>query len=313
MKRKIILVLVCIFVVSVFCTGNTPESGKLQVSVSILPQKFFVEKIGGDLVDAMVMVPPGGDPHIYEPRPQQMVELSRSKLYFAIGIDFEHSWLERFSSANPDMKIIHTGENIEKIAMQQVELEISKEEGGHEGHDHSEEGGHEHHHHGEEGGHDPHIWLSPPLVSEQLQIILQNLIQIDPGNENVYRTNYDAFIEEIDVLDTELKNMFSDGNIKKEFIVFHPAWGYFAKAYDLRQIPVEIEGKEPKPRDLIKLIDYAKTNKIRIIFVQPQISPQTVSMIANEIGGEVITADPLAENWLENMNIVAKKFRDSMK
>ncbi|MCP4725487.1 MAG: zinc ABC transporter solute-binding protein, partial [bacterium] len=271
-------------------------------SVSVQPQKFFVEKIGGDKVEVSVMVPPGADPHVYEPKPQQMVELSKSKLYFATGVDFENSWLDRFASSNPDMKIVHTEENIEKIPMQHIELEISEAE--------DED---EHAHHDDEGGLDPHIWLSPPSVKSQLDVILENLIETDPDNAGLYRLNYDRFCEEINSLDTELKNMFSGGNIKKEFIVFHPAWGYFARAYGLRQIPVEIEGKEPKPRDLVKLIDYARENEIKVIFVQPQISPQTASMIANEIGGEVVTADPLAENWLENLRNVAQKFKNSMK
>jgi zinc transport system substrate-binding protein len=246
------------------------------------------------------MVPPGADPHIYEPKPKQMVDLSESKLYFATGVDFEHSWLDRFSSANPEMKIVHTEENIEKIPMQSIELEIS-------------EADEEHEHHHEEHGLDPHIWLSPPLVIKQLNIILQNIIAADPDNKDTYQANFDRFCEEINSLDSELKEIFNDGNLVKDFIVFHPAWGYFAKAYGLRQIPVEIEGKEPKPRDIVELVDYAKKNDIKVIFVQPQISPKTASMIANEIGGEVVTADPLEENWLENMRSVARKFKNAMK
>jgi zinc transport system substrate-binding protein len=263
---------------------------KIPVFVSILPQKYFVQKVGGDLVDVSVMVKSGTDAHTFEPKPQQMMALSRAKSYFAIGVEFEQVWLKRFLAANPRLLITMTDSGIQKIPMSEFN-----------GHHHESKQGHH------PGGLDPHIWLSPPLVMIQAHTIRDGLISADPDNAHIYKANCDRFVGEIKVLDAELKRIF--GNRKNlQFMVFHPSWGYFAHAYRLKQVAVESEGKAPKPAELQHLIQHAREHKIKVIFVQPQFSASSAEVIAKAIDGQIAFVDPLAENWAENLLEVARKF-----
>jgi len=266
--------------------ANAKATEPVQVFVSIVPQKYFVEKIGGDLVDVSVMVLPGNSPAIYEPKPNQMVALSKSKIYFAIGVPFEKAWLKKIVSANPKMKVVHTENGIEKRP-------INK------GHRHRIK--------------DPHIWLSPPQVIVQARNILTALLNADPIHASVYEANFKKFIIELVDLDAEIRGIFAEKGKGMRFMVFHPSWGYFADAYGVEQIPIEIEGKEPKPLQLQRLIENAKKSDIKVIFVQPQFSIKSAKIIAEAIGGEVIFANPLALNWIENMRQQAAKFKAALR
>ena len=213
-----------------WCSDSRPDAwprSRSRVAVSILPQKYFVERIGGDAVRVTVMVPPGADPHSYEPRPRQMTELSASALYLAIGVDFERAWLKRLRSANPDFEGRPHGRG---------DTEAS-DGSGRRGTAHGA------------GEPDPHIWLSPPLVKTLAGNILQALAAADPGNRAAYEERCARFLQQVEALDAELKTVFADRRGTR-FIVLHPAWGYFADAYGLEQIPIEIEGKDPKPAQL---------------------------------------------------------------
>ena len=271
----------------------------MQVFVSILPQKYFVERIGGDRVDVNVMVRPGESPAVYEPGPGQMVALTKSSLYFAVGVPFERTWLGKIASANPDMTIVNTDADIRKFPM---ESRHSHEEDGH-GHDHGN---------GDDAALDPHVWMSPPLVMLQARRILTALEKADPENRGVYETNYEEFIRELVDLDAEIRSLFTDKQGMR-FMVFHPSWGYFARAYDLVQIPVELEGKSVKPSRLVNLIEKGKELGIGAIFVQPQFSEKSAEIVAKEIGGTVVEADPLSENWARNLRTVARRFREALK
>jgi len=279
--------------VALFTLSAAPaRASSLDVFVSIAPQKFFVRKIAGTLVNVSVLVPSGADAHTYEPRPRQMVALSKSALYFAVGVDFEKAWLDRVAAANPGMRIILTDAGIAKIPMTDP------------------------HRHGREphrsGAPDPHIWLAPAPVKIQAAHILKALSEADPKNRLRYVAGYDAFLKELDVLDDELKALFA-GRKGERFMVFHPAWGYFAQAYGLKQVPVEVEGKEPKAAQLRSLIHRAREQGIRVVFVQPQFSARSAAMVAREIDGQVVSVDPLAENWDANMLAVARQFRAALK
>ncbi len=279
----ILLILYILHPVSAF------SADKLTVFVSILPQKYFVQQIGKDFVDVHVMVLPGASPATYEPKPRQMTTLSRADIYFSIGVPFEKVWLQKIVAATPEMKLIPIDRGIEKISMMPVH----------------EDEKNDHHDH---GALDPHIWLSPPLVKKQARTILEALIEVDPDKALEYQSNYDVFIFEIDRLDMELKNIFADRQGLK-FMVFHPSWGYFARTYGLMQVPIEIEGKDPKPAQLKKLIETARAQHIKVVFVQPQFSSRSARQIAREIGVQVVTADSLALNWSENLEEVAGKIK----
>lgn len=317
-----------LFIIGLTGVGQALADNRLPVFVSIQPQKFFVQQIGGDRVDVRVMVKPGASPATYEPRPRQMAALAGTRLYFAIGVAFESVWLGKIAAANPEMKVVHTDHGIEKRAMaahhhDAEEAEYSEKGEGHEGKHHAEDH-HDHgkrQHHGDAGhakdhlehtGLDPHIWLSPQLVKIQTRAILNALKDADPGHRNVYESNFRDFTARIDQLDADLKQTFA-GKTGLQFMVFHPAWGYFARAYDLVQVPIEIEGKDPKPAQLQTLIAEARSEGIRVIFVQPQFSTKRAELVAREIGGQVVVADPLALNWLDNMRAVAGKFEAALK
>jgi zinc transport system substrate-binding protein len=290
-----------VFAVALFALGlQRADAGgsaePLRVFVSILPQTYFVKKIGGNLVDVSVMVPPGANPHLYEPRPAQMVALAKVKIYFAVGVTFEEAWLPRLAAVNPKMRIVHTEEGIEKIAMESHYHEVAERE---EGHEHL-------------GIKDPHVWLSPPDVKVQARNILKALQEEDAVHRGVYEANAEALEKEIDDLDGALRKIFA-GKKGMKFMVFHPSWGYFAKAYGLQQIPVEVEGKEPKPGQLKDLIELARRDQIKVIFVQPQFSTKSAETIAKAIGGRVVLADPLSADWSKNLLEVAERFKDALR
>lgn len=286
--------------------ASSAFAAPLNVFVSITPEKYFVEKVGGPLVDVSIMVPPGASPHNYEPKPKQLIALSNAKIYFAIGVNFEDVWLDKISSANTSMKIVHVEKGIEKIPM-----------AGHHHHDDGEAGG-EHesvdHHHGEHGrgALDPHVWTSPVQVKIIARNILEALKNEDPVNAPAYEENYDSFIKELDALDSELRSVF-DGARGMKFLVFHPSWGYLAKDYGLEQVAIEIQGKEPKPAQLARIIEHAKEEGIKAIFAQPQMSTKSARTIADAIGARVIMADPLAEDWGANLKTQAELFREALK
>jgi zinc transport system substrate-binding protein len=285
--------------------GHPAAAAKIKAFVSIAPQQYFAQKIGGDLVDVSVLVAPGADPHTYEPKPRQMAGLAKAGVYFAVGIDFEKAWMKKIAAANPQMRIVQTDEGIVKTAIAGY-LHREYEKGHNEAQD-KEKQGHPH-----EGAPDPHVWLSPPLVKVQAGHIRDALVAVDSANRKRYEENYTAFIGEIDALDAELKSLFA-GSQETQFMVFHPSWGYFAQAYGLEQVPIEIEGKDPKPAQLKEITYHAKEHGIKVIFIQPQFSAKSAEMVAREIGGQVIYADPLAPNRAENLREVALKFKAALR
>jgi len=298
-----------VFVICMFLAGPPAHAAKVKTFVSITPQQYFVQKIGGDLVEVSILVPTGADPHTYEPKPQQMAELTKTAIYFAVGIDFEKAWIKRIAANNPGMRIVHTDAGIEKMTL--AAHHYHEPDKGHPAsHDKKEltSGAGKAHHHQNTGTPDPHVWLSPPLVKTQAKHIADELVTVDSANRTRYEENLSAFLREIEALDAELQSLFA-GSPGARFMVFHPSWGYFAHAYGLEQVPIEIEGKDPKPAQLKELIHFARENGIRVVFVQPQFSVKSAEMVAREIGGQVVVADSLAGDWAENLREVGRKFK----
>ena len=296
------------FIIVFLLLTVTPLSGALAgdglpVFVSIQPQQYFVQQIGGAFVDVQVMVAPGASPATYEPKPRQMAALSKARIYFAVGVPFETAWLDKIAAANPAMQVVHTEHGIRKRPMAE-----HHHEGGHDEDvdQHPEDNDHGH------GILDPHIWLSPPLVKVQANTIMEALMAADPSHAADYERNGKRFIAVIDALDRDLKKTFA-GQEGRRFMVFHPSWGYFAAAYGLVQVPIELEGKDPKPARLQELIQYARQHHINVIFVQPQFSRRSAALVAAEIGGRVVPSDPLALNWMENLRQVAGEFAAALR
>lgn len=271
------------------------NSDVFQLTVSILPQKFFVNRIAGNRWKITVMIPPGHNPATYEPTVSQMKNLTGSSIYFRIGhIPFEGVWMKTFINLNPQMKVVDTSAGIELIQTHHYHHHSNQED-----------------RHNESTGVDPHIWLSPKSVKTIAKHIYENLAEADPPYQSVYLDNYQKFLLEIDRLDMEVKQSLKDASGKK-FLVFHPAWSYFARDYMLIQIPIETEGKHPKPADLKKLIDVARSEDIRFIIVQKQFDTHSAEAIMKDINGQVIRLDPLAENWSSNLKTIAKRLKNSL-
>jgi zinc transport system substrate-binding protein len=254
------------------------------VVVTIGPQEEFAKRVGGDKVNVTVMVPSGADPHTYEPLPNQMKQVEDADLYFQVGsdIEFEQTWMEKLAAMNPQMEVVNTSEGIELIPNTAEDEE----------------------------GSDPHVWVSPRNAKIMVENMYESLVEIDPQNKDYYTKNKDEYIKQLDELDENITQILSEKNNTK-ILVYHTAWAYFCRDYDLQQISIEAEGKEPTAQDIANLIDQAKKENISVIFVSPEFSSSNAKVIADEIGGKVVVVDPLSENYLENMKKVAEAFANT--
>jgi len=286
MRFAFVILLAAITAVS--CSYQDQGVNKLNVYVSILPQKFFVEQIAMNKVHVRPMILPGHNPVMFEPTPSQMKELSQADLFFRIGVPFEDAWLEKLQSINPKLEIIDTREGITLRNMETF----------HEHHDHA-------------GQKDPHVWLSPALVKIQAKTISETLKDHDPDNREFYEQNLERFITELDSLHEEIKVKLHSLKTRS-FIVFHPSWGYFAEEFGLKQIPIEIEGKSPSPMKMTKIMELARSEDINVVFVQKQFNSAAAKAVAEVIDGEVVQIDPLAENYFENMREIVRVFTISL-
>jgi len=266
------------------------EKNQVKVFVSILPQAYFVERVAGERADINVLVGPGDSPATYEPTPKQMTALSDADVLFTIGVPFENSLLSKIRGAAPDLHVVSTYGSIDRIPID------GSQHGYHDGHDH--------------GNLDPHIWLDPKLVKVQAAVISEELTRLDRASEATYREALDSFNRELDSLYAEVESMF-ESTPKRKFYVFHPAFGYFANAFGLEQVAVEIEGREPGGKHLASLIESAKTDGVKTLFVQKQFRSSSVNAIANAIGAEVVELDPLAEDYMSSFKYIASKIRES--
>ena len=263
---------------------------KINVFVSIAPQRDFVEQVGGDRVAVHVMVGPGQSPELFEPTPRQMARLAGAELYFSIGMPFEASWLPAVRRNNPDLKIVPCCADLAKLAGD-----------GHGGHEHAGHG-----HGGDDSGMDPHVWTDPNNVIAIAGQIAEALAAHDAAHARDYRRAARAFSEKLRALDSlitartaTLKN--------RVLIVAHPSWGYFAERYGLSQRSIEQDGKEIQGRSLAELIEFARQRNIRAVFTQPQFNNRAARAIAAEIGATVYELDPLAGGYIENMRAVTDK------
>jgi len=280
-------------------SSPAPAAGKVQVFVSILPQVYFVERIGGAYVAATALVGPGQSPHTFEPTPNQMAKLSQARLLLTIGWPFEKQLVDKVKGVNPDLRIVDTRQGIALRRMTPAEAEADADE------PHPAAG------HGPAGEPDPHFWLSPRLAKTMAGTIARALAETDPPHAAEFQKNLEDLQKDLDRLDATLAKALAP--LKgKDFFVYHPAFGYFADAYGLRQVPVEIEGKEPTARQLASIIARAKAEGVRVIFVQPQFSAKSAEALARTIGGAALPMDDLARDYIANLNDMAEKVRKAI-
>jgi len=271
--------------IGVFLVGAFPSfsltsqntDNKILVAVTILPEAEFVEKVGGERVKVVVMIPPGASPHTYEPTPKQLVEVSKAKIYFKVGsgVDFELAFMDKIIEVSRNIKVVDCSEGIRVLDK------------------------------------DPHIWLSPRNARIMVKNIYDALVQIDPENKDYYYQNMKSYIQELDNLDKEITRILANVT-NRCFMIYHPAWGYFARDYNLTQIPVEKEGKKPTIHGLMALIDQARKLKMKVIFVSPQFDVKKAETIAESIHGKTVFLDPLAKDYVKNLRSAALELARSM-
>lgn len=290
MKTFLSVSVLLFFLLFTGCKLNKGDETRDSIMVSILPQKHFAEKIAGDSYQIHVMVPPGSSPETYEPSARQMKQVANSVLYFSIGhIDFELSLLKKIKSINPSLKFIDTS----------FETNIISD------HFHTLADGTVHHH-----GADPHIWLSTKEVKIQANNMYKALVEIDPDNTKKYTVNYENFISEIDDVDKKISEILK-GLEGRTILVYHPAFGYFARDYGLLQEAIEYEGKNPTAGHLKKIVDIAKNGNISTIFVQKEYEIEYSKTVAKEIDAEIVILNDLSEDWGKNMIEIAEKIKAS--
>lgn len=283
MKRIIVVFLLISWVLLGGCADKSvvkPAGQKPQVAVAIVPQETFVKAVAKDRVDVVVMIPPGKSPESYAPTPQEMEKFSTAALYFSIGVPAEEAILPNSTEFNKSLKIVKLNDEVKRVY---PEREFSP------------------------GNRDPHIWLSPKRVKVMIEIIAQELSGIDPPNKSFYEKNAKEYLAKLDELDQQIKKSLSNLS-NRIFIVYHPAFGYFADDYGLRMISLEEEGKKATAKDLQQKIEEAKRQGIKVIFYQAEMDSKQANVFAEELGGSTEQVSPLAPDYLENLRKTAETF-----
>jgi len=301
--KKSLVFLMMIFPMLVFTqlAWGQGEKTRIPVFVSILPQAYFLERIGGSHVDVEVLIGAGQSPHSYEPTPKQMAKLATARAFFTIGVPVEKGVLRKIRQSHKQLVIVETQQGITYRYL--------------DGHHHNDGDSHGKAHGTEEfttyapakAGQktpDPHIWMAPKLVKIQARNICDAMNRLDLAHKQEYAANLRAFDADLDRVDARIAHSLAPFKGRKMY-VFHPSFGYFADAYGLIQVPIEIEGKEPGARQLAKLIDKAKKDRVKVMFVQPQFSARSAEAVAKAIGGVVVPIDPLARDYLANLDKIA--------
>ena len=255
-----------------FALWTTARAAKPVVAVTIPPQRWLVQELAGEIVEPLVVVSAGQDPHTFEPSASHLAALSRAQLWLTMGLPFEATVRTRLAAISPSMKIV----SIEKGVAPSAD------------------------------GHDPHVWLSPPLMAALATNACAALEELAPESKERFREGLARVTAKIEQTDFSIRSILSKSKCSV-FWVQHPSWGYFAKAYGLEQKSLERNGSEPTPRQLARLSDDAAKTGVKVLFSDPHHDPRLMKVIAKQVGAEVVPIDPLAENWDENLLSVAKK------
>jgi zinc transport system substrate-binding protein len=290
MNKPLILLTIFAFAILSSCNNaQIPENEAKIITVSILPQKTILEEIAGDKFQVNVLIPEEGNHETYEPTARQMAETGKSVAYFKLGhLDFEVNWLDKLVQNYPDMKVVNTANRLELIVGEEIV---------HGDHVHA-------------GGVDPHIWLSVSTVRVQAENMTKGLMELDPENAEFFEANLTRFSASLDSLDQQIREILATSETRS-FMIYHPSLGYFARDYDLEQIAIEQEGKEPSPAYMKQLIDIAAEKNIGTIFVSSQFNKQSALTIAGQINAKVEEFNPISPDWHNNMLSIARQIAGS--
>ncbi len=293
MKKTMLILIIIPILLMLFSCSAAKTDGKITVAVGVVPEATFVEKVSGNLVDTVVLVPPGHSPANYQPSSREMQALSDADIYFTLRMPTEEAnILPKIKNFNKDLKII----NLREIVSQVYPLRIIDE------HNHGEDGGDN-----DEQTVDPHLWLSPKRSIIMILTIADELSLLDPANRLSYQENAADYIKQIELLDAEI-TVKIDALKKKSFMIYHGAYGYFAEDYGLNMISIEAAGKQATAIEIQRVIEQALEKDIKIIFYQEEFDDNQAQTIAEEIGGKVIKSSPLSENYLQSI----RNFTDAL-
>ena len=282
--RKLLYILTLLLLCA--CGSTTQKSDKPTITVTLEPLRYFTEAIAGEHYNVVSMVPKGSSPESYDPTPQQLVALSRSEAYLRIGyIGFEQAWMKKLESNAPDMKVFDTSRGVDLIRGE----------------------GHWHGDHFHEGGVEPHIWNSTHNAIIIAENIYTALCELDATHQEEYKNRLDALKETIQRTNENVRTLLE--NADSTFLIYHPALSYFARDYGLKQISIEEGGKEPSPTYLKHLIELCRQEKARVIFVQQEFDQRNAQLIADELGIEVVSINPLSYDWAEEMVQIGKALK----
>ena len=304
MKRTSIIITFLSILLLTACVNKQTE-GNI-VTVTIEPQRYFAEKIAGDKFKINCVVPAGQSPETYDPTPQQMIQVRKSIAYLRIGpIGFEQAWMDKIRENNPKLEIFDTSEGMKLLA----DTEEDTHAHDHAAHDHDAHAGEDAHHHHHHGGVDPHIWSSIAGAKVVAWNTLNAFIALDPDNTEYFWKNYNELVDEIDKTKTEIKQLL-DPLTDRTFIIYHPALTYFANEFNLIQLCIEMDGKEPSPAQLKMLVETARENNARVVFIQQEFDQKNAELIAKETGCKLTVINPLAYDWSKEMIHIAKALAD---
>lgn len=285
------LVLIPLLFFAISCNSDKTKQADQgnTVLISIQPYAYFIEKIAGETLNTMVLIPPGTTPHVYDPTPRQMAEIGKVDIYFYNGnLSFEQAWITKIRNNYPNLELVSLAQGIEVLS-------------GHECTDPD----HDHHH-----GTDPHTWLSASNGKIIAQTIFDALSSKYPESKETFKKNFENLMAETDQLDTQIRNLLAKQSSDK-FMIFHPSLSYFARDYNLEQIAIEFEGKEPSPSQLRTSIDMATKENVTTILIQKEFDMENARIIADEINGTIVQIDPLSRDWAANLLDIAQKISEA--
>lgn len=269
-----------------------PAAAAIPVAVSVEPYAWLVRSVGGDRVEVQVLVGSGATPETYQPSDADVSRVMRSRVYFRTGAPFERApWFRALAGAGR-IEVVDLLAGVDLLEM--------------EGHTHA---GHDEEPH-EHGAADPHVWTSPRRLAIQARTVAAALVKADPSGRLAYEAGLRRTLVSLDRVDAELRGRLGP-HAGRAFFVFHPAWGYFAADYGLRQVAVEVEGKEPTDRELTRLVARGREERVRVVFVQPQNRGAGAQAVADAVGAELVVADPLAPDLPANLRRVANRIAES--
>ncbi len=270
-------------------------AGRLVVAVSILPHAWVVRQVGGERVSVVTLVKPGESAELYQPSDAQVRRVVRAAVCFSAGMPLENGHALKALEAREGMKVVNLRRG--------VTLREMVPHAHHEGGEQAAEGN---------SGRDPHIWLSPTLLKIQARTVAETLSEIDPENRGQYASNLEQLEKELDQADKAIRQTLAPFK-GRAFFVFHPAWGYFADDYGLREVAIETEGKQPTDRELAELQEKARAEGTKVIFAPPQSARRTAEAVAEAIGGRVEVLDDLDGDVIENLLKTARLLAESWK